>query len=189
MKNYQLQPDEIVFYKGKASIKTNGEDTACDLIVTNKNIVFITQGKKTLFNKSGIIVECFAINTVKIYKDTPQIIQNVKLVEIYFIKGEYEITFENKNEAHKFTSKALEAVTGKTAFVRGVEKVKKTIDTIDENLGVNVIDVAANAVQMKAQKKSASDIALSLTTKILTSKSEKSPKQISECSTQDKKEE
>jgi hypothetical protein len=68
-------------------------------------------------------------------------------VQIYFTNTDRVLTFPSKIEARKFTAKALELLTGKNTFFRGIEKAKKTVEAVDETLGINTIGVAATVVK------------------------------------------
>ena len=158
MKNYKLAPDEVILYKGNVLLQEHKNNIIpAELILTNLNFIFISEGKKILF-KQRQNIDCFAKEAVKTYKDTPQIKQKGDTVEIYFLKGERTIRFENKHEAYKFTFKALSLITGKTAFARNVEKVKKTVENIDETLGFNATELAQAAIQVAIEKKPASKV-------------------------------
>lgn len=149
MKQYQLQPTEVVLYETE-NITLKGEKGSTTLALTNCNFVFETTVKKLLC-KNYTTTECFALDTVKIYNNAPQIKQKDFEVQIYFKNAERHIVFINKKEAHKFVSKALELLTGKTAFVRGVEKVKEKVAVIDETLGINTVEIASTVAKTAIQ--------------------------------------
>ena len=145
MKQYQLQPTEVVLYEIE-NIRLKGIKGNTSLTLTNMNFVFETTSRKYLF-KQYTTTECFAVDTVKIYKDAPQVKQKGYEVQIYFTNTERLVTFQSKGEARKFTAKALELLTGKNAFFRGIEKAKKTVEAVDETLGINTIGVAATVAK------------------------------------------
>lgn len=145
MKQYQLQPTEVVLYEIK-KIRLKGTKGNTSLTLTNMNFVFETTSRKCLF-KQYTTTECFAVDTVKIYKDVPQVKQKGYEVQIYFTNTERLVTFPSKGEARKFTAKSLELLTGKNAFFRGIEKAKKTVEAVDETLGINTIGVAATVAK------------------------------------------
>lgn len=145
MKEYTLQPNEVVLYDIK-NVTVKEQKGSTSLTLTNLNFIFETTVKK-LFNKNYTTTECFSVDTVKIYNDTPQVKQNASSVQIYFIGAERSITFPTKSEAHKFTSKALELLTGKNAFFRGIEKAKKTVAAVDESLGIDTLGIASAVVK------------------------------------------
>lgn len=49
-------------------------------------------------------------------------------------------------EAKKFVTKITDAITGKTAFARGTDKVKETLNTVDDVLGLNTKDIVKGVV-------------------------------------------
>ena len=145
MDNYELQSDEVVLYKGYVTLRKNEGET--QLILTNKNLVFIT---KAIVNESGEVVnvQTYAVNDIKIYEGQPQIKHKGTTVEIYFLTSEIEFTFENTKEIKDFLKNILLLITGKNTFQRGVEKCKDTINVIDETLGINSVEIAKNSAKM-----------------------------------------
>lgn len=144
MTNYQLAPTEVVLMESNGFIQ--GKKSSSNIILTNLNVVFETRIKK-LFKKAYTVVEVFSLDTVKIYKDMPYIKQKNNYVQIYFTNCEPVISFNSKRIAHQFTATASEVITGKNAFFRGIEKVKKTIDTVDETLGIDTVGATSAAIQ------------------------------------------
>ena len=145
MKEYKLQPNEVVLYDIE-NVELKGSKGDTSLTLTNLNVILETTVKK-LFNKKYTTAECFAIDTVKIYNDAPQIKQNGCEVQMYFTGAERYVLFKTKSEAHKFTAKALELLTGKNAFFRGIEKAKKTVAAVDEALGIDTVGIASTVVK------------------------------------------
>ena len=96
--------------------------------------------------KEQVDVKTYLIDTIKIYKDKPQLKVNGLLVEIYFANGEYTLEFPDKKEAKKFVGEALKEITGKNLFVRAVEKVKDTVAMVDETLGIDSVGITKVAV-------------------------------------------
>lgn len=144
MKNYDLEQDEVVLYKGKISIpKQKGIN---ELILTNYNFVLITTQKK-LFTKEQVEVNTYPINEIKFYKGIPQVLKKGHLIELYFLNDEVEFTFESGNECRRFVNAALNLLTNKTLFERGAEKVKNTISIIDNSLGIDSKNIAGNALK------------------------------------------
>lgn len=145
MKQYQLQPTEVVLYETDY-VNVAGLKGFTSLTLTNLNFVFETTRKKSLFT-SYTTTECLSVDTVKIYNEVPQIKQKFNEVKIYFTNMERTLTFNSRGEAHKFTAKVLELLTGKNAFFRGIENAKKTVDAVDETLGIDTIGVAATVAK------------------------------------------
>ena len=140
MENYDLEEDEVVLYKG--FVKLSGEKAVTELILTNINFVFITKLKK-LFAKEEVQVDTYPVNEIKFYKGEPWIKRSGQHAELYFRNDEVEFDFVSKGECRKFVSVALNLITNKNTFERGVEKVKETIAMVDNSVGVdNVVKVA-----------------------------------------------
>lgn len=145
MKEYQLQPTEVILYENE-NVHIQGRKGHSTLILTNLYIVLETTIKK-LFRKSYTTTECFDINTVKTYNDTPQIKQKGFDVTVSLTNTELRFTFDAKGKAHKFTATALELLTGKNAFFRAIDKAKQTVSKVDNALGIDTIGVATTAVK------------------------------------------
>lgn len=145
MIHYKLQPTEVVLYEID-TVQLKGEKNSTSLTLTNLHFVFETTVKK-LLTKSYTTTECFTIDTVKFYNNAPQVKQNGEEVVIYFTDTERYITFPSKKEAHRFTAKALEFLTGKTAFIRGIDKAKDTVAAVDEALGIDSVGIATKVAK------------------------------------------
>ena len=145
MKNYELSVDEVVLYKGNViPLDTKGET---QLILTNLNIVFITERKKFLA-KDEIDVEVYPVDDIKIYKNIPQVkVENDNIVEIYLTRTEKELQFLNNDETKKFFREVKNLLIPKTKFEKCVEKVKDTIQIVDETLGIDSVDMVKSAVK------------------------------------------
>lgn len=148
MENYDLEENEVVLYKGNVSLTKQKGIT--ELILTNINFVLITKYKK-LFSKEQVSVETYPIEEIKYYNGIPQIIKKGHLIELYFLNEETEFTFESRNEARKFVNATMKLLTHKTAFERvvenGIDKVKGTIDIVDNKLGVNTVEITKGAIK------------------------------------------
>ena len=141
MKHYVLQKDEVTLFHGQASIQSEkGKKTKeldCEIILTNLNFVFTTT-IKSLFKKE-FETEIFELSAVKIYKDSPYILCDNNIVEIYFEGCEKFIVFENKKEAKEFTNQALKATSGNSKFVRIIKKVQQQIAETNEALNIDIM--------------------------------------------------
>ena len=149
MENYDLEEDEVVLYKGDVTLKNQKNTT--QLVLTNKNFVFITTIKK-LFAKDQVIVDIFSVSEIKKYKEVPQVIRNGNEIDLYFIHDEISFVFESKNEVRKFMNAALTLITDKNAFVRGVDKVKGTIELVKDTTGIDAVQVAKTVGGIVAHK-------------------------------------
>lgn len=144
MENYKLKNDEVALYKGYVTLPNKNGTT--QLILTNLNFVFINK-YKPLFKEEEITVTEYPVQSVKIYKDTPQIKIEKNKIEIYFLEAEVEMTFDSKSELHKFTSSALNLITGKTEAQRGAKKVKDAIGLVDDTLGIDTVQTTGNLLK------------------------------------------
>ena len=142
MEGYNLLEDEVVLFKGEIVLS----GAKANLMLTNHNLVV----EKTVGDAESKI-DVYSMNEVKFYKGKPQIIKNQNVVEIYFLKSEVEIGFEDKNKCKRFVDLALELVTDKSKFERGLsisaKKVKNTISIIDDTLEIDSVGLATNAVK------------------------------------------
>ena len=142
MEYYDLDEDEVVLYKGNVALKNQKGIT--ELVLTNKNFVFITKIKK-LFAKDEVVVDEFPINEVKIYNGEYQVLKKGNVVEIYFFHNEIEFAFEAGNECRKFMNAALKLLTTKNKFERAVDKTKSAIQCVDTSLGVDSVGMVKKA--------------------------------------------
>lgn len=138
MKKFKLAPDEVVRYQGQVTLTREKGDIPAELLLTNQNFVFITEGKKFLWFKNRKRTAVFAKDLVKIFKDAPQIKQSGTNVKICFTTEDREIVFDSKKAARTFVINAWEIVTGKNAFERGLDKLKQALDLADEALGLDI---------------------------------------------------
>lgn len=136
MGDYSLQADEAVLYRGSVTVPT--EKGSAELLLTNINVVVSTASKKSLFSKPETNVIIYPIKDIKIYDGEPQIKQKGYDVEIYFKNRELVVCFASKIELSKFKMAATKLLTGKSVQARGADKVKRTLNLIDDTLGVDV---------------------------------------------------
>ena len=151
MRNYKLKPDEVVRYQGPIHLQTEKETIPAELILTNQNFIFVTEGKKWLWFKKKTKVVAFAKELVKTYNDAPEIKQKGTGVLISFAKEDRILVFADKKEARIFTINAWEIVTGKGIFERGLDKLKQALDLIDEKLDLNIIELVKGAITAGTQ--------------------------------------
>ena len=67
----------------------------------------------------------------------PQIKQTGKEFIIYFRTCEVAFDFISSTDSFKFYNQAVELLTGKSATARSAEKVKSTLDLVDNTLGIH----------------------------------------------------
>lgn len=142
MEYYQLREDEVVLYKGKVVLY--GKDT--QIVLTNHNIVFIPE--------STAQTEIHSVEDIKIYKEQPQVKVKGNTVEIYFLTTEKEFKFKSIFEIPKFTNAVKNLLTGKTKTERGAEKVKKTINLVNETFNIDCVKGVGEIIKNATQKKS-----------------------------------
>ena len=144
MENYQLNSDEVVLYKGDGALEDREGKT--QIILTNQNLLFITT-HINLYKKEEVYVEKFSIDEIKIYEDMPQVKAKGANVEIYLSTCEKVFKFQSKGEAGKFVDAVMKHFTGKTKAERNAEKVKGTINFIDNTFGINSVELVGNALK------------------------------------------
>ena len=144
IKNYILREDEVVLYKGDIML-VEQKDKA-QLLLTNLNMVFITNTKKIIEEEKRTI-EVYSVSDVKIYEGLPQVKAEGENVEIYLKNTEKEFSFVSRGECHKFISVITKLLTGKTGLERNAEKVKNTIDLVNETLEVDIVKATGNVVK------------------------------------------
>ena len=153
MENYILENDETVLYRGSVVVMPDGKSEAKnvkkgDLLLTNFNIVIITQTKKLL--KTVTDVEVYRTSDVKTYDESVQVIRRKSVVDVYLKTGELFLDFKKEKEAKLFCDKALRLISGESKFVRSVKKVKKEIKETDEALDINIEGAVVNSAKMAA---------------------------------------
>ena len=144
MENYDLEKDEVVLYKGNVSLPK--EKGLTQLILTNINFVLITR-KKKLFSKEQVNVDIYPVNEIKYYKDIPQVIKNGYNVELYLLDDEVSFEFDSKNEVRKFINATMTLLTNKSTLERNTKKIKDTISTINNGLGIDSVGIAKNVLK------------------------------------------
>ena len=132
MEQYTLTPEEVFLFRGQAL--RHGEP--CRLILTNLHLA--------LLDREGEFLEKDSVETIKIYKDVPQIFTKGRQVELYLTTGQLELEFPNRLAALKFVDTATELLTGKTKVARNAGKVKKALDDVNEAFGMDVLEEAKN---------------------------------------------
>lgn len=129
MSIYKLNETEVVLYKG--DVVFSNSQTTVKLILTNQNIVFVR-------NESDS-VDVNSVDNIKVYKSVPQIITKGHNVELYLKDKEIEFSFVKKSELNKFKTAALELLTGKTKAERRADKVKGSIELINNTINVDIV--------------------------------------------------
>lgn len=146
MKNYQLQPNEVVRFQAPITLQTEKGDIPAELILTDLNFIFVTERKKFLWFKRKNRVVAYAKELVKTFKDAPEIKQTGTAVLISFTTEDRIIVFDTKKDARTFVINAWEIVTGKNIFERGLDKLKEALDLVDEKLDINIVELVKAAI-------------------------------------------
>jgi hypothetical protein len=146
MKTYQLAPDEVIRHQSQVTLQTEKGEMTAEMILTNLNFIFITPKKKFLWFKQKYRYDVFAKEVVKTFKEVPDITQTDATVKICFTTEDRIVVFGDKKEARTFVINAWEIITGKTAFERHLDKLKKALDYVDDTLGFDIRDVIKEAL-------------------------------------------
>ena len=162
MENYQLKEDEVILYRGEVELlpnwkhekKTAFTSTSAELILTNHNIVLNSLIKK-VFQKI-VTTDVYAVSTIKIYQEVPQVLQKGAYVEVYLMGKELFLNFPNKKEGTNFVNSALRLLTGFSKLVRGVKKTQKAIKETEDALDVDITGTARTIAGV------ATDVAISV---------------------------
>lgn len=133
MANYDLLSDEVVLYEGNASSNMHKGS----LVVTLTSQKLVIEREKGLFKKEKELIEIIALDTIKVHNDAAQIKQKGSTVELQTVEVNIALTFTGMLEARKFSSKAVDAVTGTTLAQRSSEKIKGVINIVDDTLGLD----------------------------------------------------
>ena len=136
MSKQVLDNDEVIIleYKGITREDIEGE---MDLTLTSKRILFERTTEKGIFKKQEIteLLDTIDLTHLKVYQDNIQVNNKNENVSIQTFEENIVVTFLNKKEASKFTSKTIDAATGTTKTKRVMNKAKKVIADVDETLG------------------------------------------------------
>jgi hypothetical protein len=148
MNNYELASDEVILYENSI-IEVESKDNA-KLILTSKRIILEKNIiiKKGFFKTESTTVnsETYMLENIKTFNGKSQVQQKNSDVYIQTIEKNFTIRFIDTKEAKKFVSNITDAITGKTAFARGTDKVKETLNTVDDVLGLNTRDVVKGVI-------------------------------------------
>ena len=140
MDSYKLKETEVVLYKGE--IILSDYQANAKLYLTNENLVLVNEQSDT--------VEVYPIDSIKMYKGIPQINSKGHNVEIYLKDKEIEFSFVKKGDLSKFKTVAFELLTGKTKAERRAEKVKGSIELINNTLNVDIVKSTGNLITTSA---------------------------------------
>lgn len=144
MENYKLREDEVVLFKKNVIVKD--KKGTSELILTNLNVIAIIKNNEEL-PKEEVTVLVYPIQSIKMYEGKPQVKPNGKLVEIYLLETELEVEFFSKSDLHNFVNATNKLLTGKTIIQRGADKIKETIDVVDETFGINTVQATGNVLK------------------------------------------
>lgn len=154
MKNYQLQNDEVILYRGEINLLPDGKPNKSKkfnkdqdyLTLTNLHLV-IEKTTQKLFSKNTETL-VYTTKNIKSYNDTPQVIQKGQFVDVYLLEKELFLLFPNKKQAVEFVNAALRLLTGFSKLVRGVKKGQKAIKETEEALNIDIVGSAKTAASV-----------------------------------------
>ena len=148
MNNYELAMDEVILYENSI-IEVESKDSA-KLILTSKKMIFEKTKtiKKGLFKTESnkVATDIIKLEDIKTFNGKSQVQQKNSDVYMQTVGKNLTIRFIDSKEAKKFVSNITDAITGKTAFARGTDKVKETLNTVDDVLGLNTRDVVKGVI-------------------------------------------
>ena len=145
MAKVELNETEAVLFN--AEVWAEGENfSEAEFFFTNERLIFKYKKREKIFKWVDMQDE-YDVADVKIFNGAPQIIQKSEEVEIYLKNKQLQISFINKKEAHNFTKKVTELLTGKTAGKRAAEKIKGAIALVDDTLGIDTVQTATGVLK------------------------------------------
>ena len=109
-------------------------DTQC--LLTNLSLVFVSTIKRA-FQKPEIKVKKFPVNEIKMYNGTPPDQADRQGVHHLLPQLRSNFYFLSATDSFRFNNQAMELLTGKSATARSAEKVKSTLDLVDNTLGIH----------------------------------------------------
>lgn len=136
MIEYAMKEDEVVLYKGEATV--DDSQHISDILLTNVNLVITTRIKK-IFAKDEVYTQVFPLSKLKVYQNAPQLKQKGNKVELFFANKNIVIEFSSFLAPHKFVNELTKLLTGKTVSERGADKVKGFVGIVDDALGIDTI--------------------------------------------------
>ena len=139
MKNYLLKDDEVCLFEAKIFEQNNEKDY--EIMLTNFNLVLSCCVEEK--------VDIYPTSEVKYYEGKPYIKLNKNVVEIYLKACVLKCDFTKSGkhaQAQKLFNEMMKLLTGKGAFERASDKFKKTVEVIDNTLGINTIESAKNII-------------------------------------------
>ena len=139
MDNYSLKSNESLLFKANAY-------DGIEVLLTNFNLVLVKRTKK-IFSKEHTIINIYPIEQIKKYNGIPQIKKRSTSVEVFLTSCEIKVNFTSLKDTHKFVNTAFELLTGKSFSTRGAEKVKNTINLVDNTLGIHTVDTVKNIME------------------------------------------
>jgi hypothetical protein len=150
MSDIKVEKDEVILFN--ESVFHDGFNLDLDLTLTNKRINFsgirVTKtGFLKLTKVEEPINEDIKLEDIKIYNNDPQLTQKNDSVFIQTINKNFTITFDNFLKARQFITKVIDILTESKMLDRGLEKTNKTINKIDNVLGVNTRNTIKGVIE------------------------------------------
>jgi len=143
----KLKLDEIILFEDK--VMHNNYKGVLKIVLTSKKIMLM---KKSIILKKYRLIENIKLSNIKIYKNRIQISKKGVDVYIQMVPNDIILSFDNIIKANKFYIKLSEAITGKTIIERGAEKIKKSINAVEDTFGVSSKEAVQIAIKELLKK-------------------------------------
>lgn len=135
MKELNLDKDEVILFED--TVYRGEAESSWDLTLTSKRIVLYREIKK-LFKQPEERTETIYLETIKIFNNEVQVNQKGEDVKVQTTSRNYNFSFDGILAARKFTEKIINVLTGTSATERGMNKLNKAINAVDDTLGINM---------------------------------------------------
>ena len=140
--NYKIDKDEVILYEGIAGYNKNYINH--NIILTSKKIII--ELKKGLFKKTKELINILELKDIKKYNDNYQVTQKSNEIKIQSVNENISLFMMSTIEAKKIQTKIMDLLTNTTIIDRSTKKIKDTINTIDDTLGVNSKEIVSNII-------------------------------------------
>ena len=139
MEIYKFKEDEVALLKEE--VKVTGEIWKAEIILTNLNIILVTNIKEML-KVQDPKVEVISFENLKLFEGKPYITIKSNIAEIYLKDSEREITFKNRLALHNFVNTTTKAVTHQKINESKADKMKNVLILVNDN--IELVQMSAN---------------------------------------------
>ena len=139
MEIYKFKEDEVALLKEE--VKVTGEIGKAEIILTNLNIILVTNIKEML-KVQDPKVEVISFENLKMFEGKPYITIKSNIAEIYLKDSEREITFKNRLALHNFVNTTTKAVTNQKINESKADKMKNVLILVNDN--IELVQMSAN---------------------------------------------